>query len=67
MKIVKQKEQLEVMEEMAAQCWPVSYDQVRELMFSAFDDEYGKGNWTHDPISRKNKEKFNKWLVEDND
>jgi hypothetical protein len=65
MKVVGQDEQLKVMENMAAQCWPVSYEQTRELMFAFFNAEYGRDNWTHAAIDEEKKVAFEKWLSED--
>ena len=67
MKLVSQEDQLKVMEELAAQCWPVSYDQVRGLMFSALNAEYGRNNWEPAAIDKKKQAAFEKWISEDDD
>ena len=65
MKTISKKKQLEMMETLACASGVDSYDEVRELMFAAFNAEYGEGTWDFVPLTNAQQQQFEEWLKED--
>lgn len=65
MKTVSRKKQLEMMEVLACASGAGDYDEVRDEMFAAFDQEYGKGKWTFVPLTDEDRQEFEEWLASD--
>jgi hypothetical protein len=64
MKVVSQLDQLAMMEIVACAAGTTDYEDVRRMMFDAFNAEYGKGKWTFDPLTVTQQREFTKFLEE---